>query len=86
MIKINLYKGVMLMSEDKKHMVDPNEETKFVDLEGVCASGIIDPLLARPLWQGHRYAKLENWEGLYCPTHRIIYDRIQKMNRLNEKS
>lgn len=70
------------MSEDKKH-VESDTETKFIDLDGRCAPGIIDPLLARPLWDSHKYAKLSNWEGLYCPTHKIIYDRIQQQNKLN---
>jgi len=75
------------VSEDKKHseqQVDPNEETKFIDLEGRCAPGIIDPLLARPLWEFHKYAKMSGWKSIYCPTHQVIYDRIQRMNKLNE--
>ena len=69
------------MSEDAKQQKDI--ETKFVDLEGRCAPGIIDPLLARPLWESHKYAKIEGYMKIYCPTHQVIYDRIEAQKKLN---
>ena len=81
MIRINLWR-VNVMSEDKQN-VKADEETKHIDLDGICAAGMIEPLLNRPLWNGHRYAKMDNWKELYCPTHYTIYQRIEKQKKLN---
>lgn len=85
MIRIDLYKSWSEKMNEDKQKDQKDISTAHINLDGICAMGMTDPLLARPLWQGHRYAKLDNWHELYCPTHKIIYDRIQKMNNLNEK-
>lgn len=46
-----------------------------------CASGIIDPLLNKPLWGMHTYMGNDARTELHCPVHQEVYDRIRQRER-----
>jgi len=63
------------MSLEKK--VGQDDDTRIY-VKKTCASGIIDPLLNKPLWLSHSYLADESRNTLYCPIHEEISARYKK--------
>ena len=63
------------MTIEKK--VGQDDDTRIY-IKKTCASGIIDPLLNKPLWPSHYYMGDDNRLNLYCPMHQEIYERIKR--------
>ena len=68
--------------EDKVNQ-EQDDTKMYVKLK--CASGIIEPLLNRPLWGLHTYMGIEGRKELYCPMHQEVYDRIKKREQEDAK-
>jgi hypothetical protein len=67
------------MGIEKK--IDSDDTKLYVKLN--CASGIIEPMLNRPLWQMHTYMGVDGRKELYCPMHQEVYDKIKARERLD---
>lgn len=76
MIRINLWRVKTISIENKL-----NDDDTRLYVKKNCASGIIDPLLARPLWEYHTYMGSDDRKELHCPVHQEIYDRIKLRDR-----
>lgn len=77
MIRVNLWR-VKTISIEK--IVGKDDDTRLY-VKKNCASGIIDPLLARPLWDYHTYMGSDNRVELHCPFHQEVYDKIKNKER-----
>jgi len=70
-------------NQTEKRLRAQDEDTKKLEYI-LCAAGIVDPLLNKPLWPSHKYIKDEKRpDGLYCSVHQTIYDRIMAQRRLD---